>query len=158
MNSTQYPLAGVCRCGRTGFEISAPPIMVAACHCRGCQRMSSSAFALTAMIPENAFRVTKGEPVKGGLQGPELDHFFCDFCKTWMFTRIGSVFPQGAGVDAFVNVRPTLFDDPVWSTPFIDTMTAEKLSWVKTPARHSYEGFPPLEDYRQLLKEFAAHL
>lgn len=111
--------------------------------------MSASAYSLTAMIPAQAFRVMDGEPVKGGAQGPDLDHFFCACCKTWMFTRI-------AGMDDFVNVRPTMFDDPRWSEPFMKTMTAEKLAWVQTPARHSYEGFPPPEDFERLTTEFAA--
>lgn len=149
MDRAGIPLVGTCRCGRVSIEIAAPPIMISACHCRGCQRMSSSAYSLTAMIPAQAFRVIEGEAVKGGVQGPELDHFFCSFCKTWMFTRV-------VGMDGFVNVRPTMFDDPRWSEPFIETMTAEKLPWVQTPARHSYEGFPPVEDYEQLVKEFAA--
>lgn len=109
--------------------------------------MSASAYSLTAMIPAQAFRVSTGEPVKGGMRGPELEHFFCPDCKTWMFTRI-------VGMDDIVNVRPTMFDDPRWSRPFIETMTAEKLPWAQTPARHSYEAFPPVEDYRRLMEEF----
>lgn len=149
MDTARPPLVGTCRCGKTSMEVTARPILTAACHCRGCQKMSSSAFSLTAMIPTQAFRVISGEPVKGGLQGPELDHFFCPSCMTWMFTRI-------VGVDDFVNVRPTMFDDPKWGPPFIETMTAEKLPWAQTPARHSYAAFPPMADYQRLLEEFAA--
>lgn len=148
MERPDYPLAGTCRCGAVAIEISADPIMTAACHCRGCQQMAASAFSLTAMVPSPAFRVTKGEPVKGGIKGPELDHYCCPDCHSWMFTRI-------KGMDAFVNVRPTMFDSPVWSRPFIETMTAEKLDWATTPARHSYAGFPPVEDYPKLMAEFA---
>ena len=147
MTAETEEIAGSCRCGNTRIEISAPPFMTSACHCSGCQKMSSSAFSLTAMVPAAAFRVTAGEPVKGGVRGPQLDHYFCPDCKTWMFTRI-------AGQD-FVYVRPTLLDDPRWTEPFIETMTAEKLAWVRTPARHSFEGFPAPEDYQRLVAEFA---
>lgn len=148
MGETEAVRTGACRCGSTRIEVSAPPAMTAACHCRGCQKMSSSAFSLTAMFPAPAFRVVAGEPVKGGIRGPQLDHFFCPDCLTWMFTRI-------AGMDDLVNVRPTLFDEPAWSEPFIETVTAEKLAWSQTSARYSYEGFPPPEDYPQLLQAFA---
>jgi hypothetical protein len=40
--------------------------------------------------------------------------------------------------------------------PFIETMTKEKLPWAHTPATHSYEGFPPFEDFEKLMTEFAA--
>ena len=151
MAEKTFPLKGTCRCGQTSFEISAAPLVTSACHCRGCQRMSSSAYSLSAIMAAPTFKVTSGEPVKGGLQGPEADHFFCPDCKTWMFTRI-------PGYDEIVNIRPTLLEDLSWSEPFIETMTSEKLPWVETPARHRYENFPPPEDFSKLMEDFAAHL
>lgn len=148
MGQNARPLTGTCRCGRSAFEVAAPPIITAACHCQGCRRMSSSAFSLTAIVPAPAFRVTQGEPVRGGAKGPDLEHFCCPDCMSWMFTRI-------AGMPDIVNVRSALLDDLKWSRPFIETMTAEKLDWVETPARHSYEGFPPPEDFGRLMQEFA---
>lgn len=150
MNIPQSRLEGTCRCGQVRFEVSAPPVITSACHCRGCQRMTSSAYSLTAIFPDTAFTVTAGEPVKGGLQGPDLDHFFCPTCKTWMFTR-------SPALEGLVNVRPTLLEERVWTRPFMETMTCEKLSWVETPARHSYEGFPSPEEFQPLLEEFARH-
>ena len=110
MSDSELPCVGHCRCGALPIEIAAPPVLTAACHCRGCQRMSASAFSLTAMVPADAFKVLEGEPVKGGIHGPTLDHYCCATCKSWVFTRI-------AGFDAFVNVRPIMFDDPRWSRP-----------------------------------------
>ncbi|WP_353473564.1 GFA family protein [Salipiger sp. H15] len=144
---TDLPQTGSCRCGATRIEVSAPPMMTAACHCRGCQKMSASAFSLTMMIPSEGIRVVSGDPVKGGIKGPQLDHYMCPECGSWMFTRI-------TGLDLFVNVRPTMFDVPDWCVPFIETMTAEKLPWAATPAQHSYEGFPPEADFPMLLEGF----
>lgn len=151
MKTPQLPFSGQCRCGKVRIEVSAAPIMTAACHCTGCQTMSSSAFSLTAMIPSSGFKVTEGKPVIGGLHGPQQHHYFCAYCMTWMFTRI-------EGVDAFVNVRPSLFDDHSWFVPFVETMTKEKLSWAQTPALYHYEAFPPLEDYEKLMGEFAQQI
>jgi hypothetical protein len=47
---------GGCRCGRTTIEISKPPLMASACHCSGCQKMTSSAFSLTASGRPTALR------------------------------------------------------------------------------------------------------
>lgn len=149
MKPPRLPLAGACRCGQVRIEVSAPPLITAACHCRGCQTMSSSAFSLTAIIPADGFRVTEGTPVIGGAHGAELHHFFCPRCMTWMFTRV-------EGFDGFVNVRPTLLDDHDWFVPFIETMTKEKLPWAETPARHGFEGFPPMEEFGRLMAEYAA--
>ena len=147
MTAENVSLIGSCRCGATHIELNAAPFMTSACHCTGCQKMSASAFSLTAMVPAEAFRVTAGEPVKGGIQGPRLDHYFCPDCKSWMFTRI-------EGMD-FVNVRSAMLDDAQWTEPFIETMTAEKLPWAQTPARHSFPGFPAPEDYQRLMEAFA---
>ncbi len=149
MTAPALPLDGSCRCGKVQIRITLSPLMTAACHCRGCQKMSSSAFSLTAMVPQGGLEITKGEPVECGTHGPDQDHMACPDCMTWMFTRI-------TGVDAFVNVRPTMFDDTSWFTPFIETMTSTKLPWAMTPARHSFDTWPPMEDYEALMAEYAA--
>lgn len=150
MTLPELPWDGGCRCDRIRLRVSAAPILTMACHCTGCQRMSSSAFSLGAAIPTHGFAVTKGEPVIGGLHGADR-HFFCGCCMTWMFTR-------PAGVDFFVNLRPTMLDDPSWFSPFIETYISEKLPWATTPAVHSYEKFPPVEDYPELTKAYAEQL
>lgn len=147
MSDLRLPAEGACRCGRVRFRVTKPPLLTMACHCSGCQKMTASAYSLSAAIPADGFEVTEGEPAIGGLHGASR-HYFCPHCMSWMFTR-----PEG--LDWFVNVRATMFDDTDWFTPFVETWTSEALPWAKTPARHSYEGQPPLETYEGLLKEFA---
>jgi len=147
------PLAGHCRCGETRLRISAPPILTMACHCTGCQRMSASAYSLSAAIPTRGFEVTRGEPVQGGLRDPQLRHFFCPACMSWMFTRPPDIVTRF--LPEFVNVRATMLDDVSWFSPFIETWARTKLPWVTTPAVHSYAEFPPVEDYAMLLAGFA---
>lgn len=142
------PLEGGCRCGQVRLRITAPPLLTMACHCTGCQKMSASAFSLSAAIPSEGFTVTQGEPVLGGTPDGAGGHYFCQRCKSWMFTR-----PQG--MDWFVNLRPTMLDEAGWFSPFIETYTSEALPWAKTPAVHSYPQFPPLEAYEGLIAEYA---
>ena len=138
---------GGCRCGQLRFRVTSKPILTMACHCTGCQRMTASAFSLSALYPSRGFEVVQGNPVIGGLHGPTR-HFFCPHCMSWVFTR-----PEG--LDDFVNVRATLFDTTRGFTPFIETYTSEALPWAKTPAVHSFETFPPMERYPDLVTEFA---
>jgi hypothetical protein len=109
--------------------------------------MTASAFSLSALFTSSSFEVVEGEPVVGGLRGAAR-HFFCSYCLSWVFTR-----PEG--LEEFVNVRATLFDDARSFTPFIETYTSEKLPWATTPATHSFERFPPLERFPELCEEFA---
>jgi hypothetical protein len=130
------------------LKISEPPLLTMACHCTGCQRMSASAFSLTAAIPTAGLEIIKGETVIGGLHGPDRHHF-CPHCKSWMFTKPGAL-------DWFVNLRPTMLEDAQWFAPFIETYTSEKLPWATTSAVHSFEKFPTFDAYEGLIKEFAA--
>jgi len=138
---------GQCRCGQVQFEITVDPLITMACHCAGCQKMSSSAFSLSALYPSAAFNIIAGEPVIGGMHGPTR-HFFCPHCMTWMFTR-----PEG--LDDFVNVRTTMLDDPPAAPPFIEANTNEKLPWATTSAVYSYGTVPAMDEFPDLLAKFA---
>jgi hypothetical protein len=147
MTEWNLPWDGGCRCGRVRLRVNAPPLITMACHCAGCQKMTGSAFSLSAAIPDAGFSVVEGEPAIGGLHGPSR-HYFCGYCMSWLFTR-----PEG--MDGFVNLRATMLDDPSWFAPFIETMTSQKLPWATTPAVHSFERWPPLEAFPGLIKGYA---
>jgi len=143
------PLAGGCRCDRVRIRATKAPLLTMACHCNGCQKMSSSAFSVTAMFLADGFEVTKGETTIGGAHGPDLHHRFCAHCMTWMFTRL-SFAPH------LVNVRATMFDDRAWFAPFVETHTKTRLPWAVTGAARSFDEFPPREAWAGLMAEFAA--
>lgn len=149
MANSPLPMTGACRCGKVRFAITAPPLLTMACHCTGCQRMTASAYSLSVAVPDDGFAVTDGETVVGGLHGDQLHHHHCDWCKSWLFTRIA----PGLG---FVNVRATMLDETGWFTPFIETFTSEALAWAKTGAAHSFAQFPAMEEYQPLIAAFAA--
>ena len=139
---------GGCRCGQVRFRVSAPPLLTMACHCTGCQRMSASAFSLSAAIPNEGFAVTTGTPVIGGLHGATR-HYFCPHCMSWMYTKVEGM--------PFVFLRPTMLDDPSWFSPFIETMTSEKLSWATTGALHHFEKSPTMDEFTNLARLYGEH-
>ena len=144
----KLPWEGRCRCARISFRVTVPPLLSMACHCAGCQRMSSSAFSLSLAVPTPGFLILSGEPVVGGLHGASK-HMFCEYCMTWMFTR-----PEG--MEAFVNVRPTMLDDCRWFVPYIETHASEKLPWAATAAVHSFPKLPEMTAFEGLIREYAA--
>ena len=139
---------GECRCGKVQFEVNQEPMITMACHCKGCQQMTASAYSLSELFPSAAFRITVGDPVLGGLQA-DTDHYFCPHCKSWLFTR-----PQGVG--DVVNVRATLMEDAQSFSPYIETCTDEMLPWAKTGATHSFEKFPAEDDFPKLMAAYAS--
>lgn len=142
------PAEGGCRCGRIRFQVTAPPLLTMACHCRGCQRMTAGAYSLSIAVPDAGFAIVQGDPDPGGLHADGQDHRHCGWCKSWLFTRL----PPAMG---FVNVRTAMLDDPPATPPFIETCTAEAFSWAATGATHSFAAFPPVEAYAGLLDAFA---
>ena len=147
--TSESPLrTGGCLCGQVRFEVDAAEILTMACHCRGCQRLSASAFSLSNMYRTDGFRVTRGAPVIGALHGPSR-YLYCPHCLNWLFTR-------PAGLAAFVNVRATMLDEVSPMPPFMETMTRERLPWATTGARHSFETFPTDKAFPDLLAAFRA--
>ncbi|MEG3145727.1 GFA family protein [Sphingomonas sp. RT2P30] len=149
MANAPLPMSGGCRCGKVRFTITAAPLLTMACHCTGCQRMTASAYSISVAVPENGFAVTTGETVIGGLHGDQQQHHHCDWCKSWLFTRIEPDL-------GFVNVRAVMLDETGWFTPFIETFTSEAFPWAKTGAPHSFAQFPAMEEYQPLIAAFAA--
>lgn len=55
---------GGCFCGQVRYRMEGDPIYVNACHCRDCQKLTGSAFAINIMIEADRVRLTEGEPVR----------------------------------------------------------------------------------------------
>jgi hypothetical protein len=127
-------MKGYCRCGQVQFEVTSGPLITMACHCTGCQRMTASAYSLSALYWSEHFKVTQGDPVIGAM--------------SWLFTR-----PEG--MDQFVNIRATMMDDARSFVPFIEIYTDEMLPWATTAAVHRFEKFPPREGFPDLIAEYA---
>src|ERR1700730_598363 len=77
----KLPQTGGCQCGKIRYEITEAPQSVYACHCRDCQRLTSSAFSMGLVVAEAAFKLSGVEPrplqrlrccgrTSGGWQGP----------------------------------------------------------------------------------------
>ncbi|MFV0410200.1 MAG: GFA family protein [Paracoccus sp. (in: a-proteobacteria)] len=138
-------MTGTCRCGQVKLSVTDAPVATFACHCTGCQRMTASAFSLSALYPQDALTV-EGDTVLGGIKGDLRHHF----CPSWLYTTADIM-------DPFVNIRTTMFENgPALTVPFIECWTDEKLPWTQTGARHAYPGFPPEEAFMELLSEYAA--
>lgn len=61
-------LEGGCFCGAVRYRMAGPPIYVNCCHCRDCQTLTGSAFALNAMIGRDRVTALQGDLAadKGG--------------------------------------------------------------------------------------------
>ena len=54
-------IVGGCLCGAVRYESEAEPVLTAVCHCRDCQKQTSSAFSVLVVLPKDNLR-TEGGP------------------------------------------------------------------------------------------------
>mgnify|MGYP001204038564 CR=1 FL=1 len=148
MSDWNLPWSAACLCGRVQMRITAPPMIAMACHCTGCQKLTSGPYSLSLMLPAQGFEVLEGATEIGGLHKPEARHHYCAHCKSWLFTTADML-------EGMVNFRPTMLEDASWVAPYVEMMTAEKLPSVVTGAQRSYQGWPPPEDYAALMDAYA---
>ncbi len=80
------PTTGGCLCGAVRYQISAPPIDVAYCHCRMCQRFTGGQIVAGAMFLIEAFRFTQGD-LKYYRSSAIAERGFCADCGSSMIYR-----------------------------------------------------------------------
>lgn len=149
MSDWKLPWNASCLCSQVKMRITAAPVIAMACHCKGCQKLTSGAYSLTLMLPVSGFAV-EGETQIGALHRDESKHHYCPRCLSWLYTTSPNLETMG-----FLNFRPTMLEDASWVVPFIESQTAEKLPGAVTGAKHSFEGWPAPADYGRLMQEFA---
>mgnify|MGYP000485754790 CR=1 FL=1 len=148
MASPKPPLQGACLCGAVQVSVTASPLLTLACHCRDCQKLTASAYSLTAMFPEAAFSYG-GELIKGGRHSEGRTHYFCKSCLNFVFSKI-------AGAEQRINLRLSVLDDAALFEPFVEVMTEEKMPWATVPATHSFARYPKtIEELQALMDAYS---
>lgn len=110
--TASLPLTGGCGCGAVRFEIAAPLVGAAYCHCTRCQRRSGAAAAASARIQPGSCVVTAGAAhLRGWAPGEGLEKVFCDACGSALLGRhadTGEIVVVRLGaLDGEPGVRPT---------------------------------------------------
>ncbi|MEJ0019893.1 MAG: GFA family protein [Acetobacteraceae bacterium] len=119
---------GGCQCGAVRYAVSAAPAQTYVCHCRECQRQSSSAFGISVIFPADAFAVTQGEVRawrRPADSGRVVDCMFCPACgsRLWHAT-------PGEGL---VSVKGGSLDQPPDLTGAMHIWTSRRLAGVVIP-------------------------
>jgi hypothetical protein len=122
---------GRCSCGEIRYRMTSAPLIVHACHCTECQRLSGGAFALNALIETERLERLAGEteavPVIGTSGKPQTIHR-CPRCKVALWSH----YPGGGPALSFVRVGT--LDEPWRLPPDIHIYTSTRLPWLTLPA------------------------
>ena len=127
-------LDGGCACGAIRYRLTSSPLIVHACHCRDCQRLSGGPFAINIWIEGRFVEPGPVAPRLAGGTGKPHDVFFCEGCGTTLWSRYHIV----PGDCLFV--RAGTLDNPKAVEPDVHIHTRSKLPWLTLP-----EGVPVFE-------------
>jgi hypothetical protein len=129
---------GGCECGAVRYVMSDEPIFVNCCHCRQCQKITGSAFAINGMIEADRVQLTHGADQLAAAEAR------CGSCGTMLW---GTHRMFG---ESILFVRLGTLDEGERFAPDAHFFIRSKHPWVTIPegARQFHalpvEGDPPL--------------
>jgi hypothetical protein len=124
-------LEGGCACKAIRYKLTSSPLIVHACHCRDCQRITGGAFVINVWIERKFVEpltaaVPKTYRLSGG-SGKDHEVFFCGTCGTYLWSKY-HIAPGDA-----LFVRAGTLDNPAAVEPDVHIFTRTKVPWLELP-------------------------
>ncbi len=107
---------GGCLCGAVRYEADWPPMMVATCSCKNCQKQAGSALSILAVLPQSGLRVTGELTTYNDIakSGNTVYRKFCGSCGSPVITETpeaqaqGMIFIKAGSLDQAEDLKPTV--------------------------------------------------
>ncbi|KAJ9304615.1 hypothetical protein DTO217A2_5851 [Paecilomyces variotii] len=121
---------GSCYCRAIEYELelaSPDEARTSLCHCRNCKKAFGTNYGLTAKVPKDALRYTKGkikEHVADNGSGALLHREFCDNCGSFILEYGGAV------KDKFRYICVGSLDTPEALPPKGEFFCKSRVSWM----------------------------
>ncbi len=135
-------MEGGCACGKVRYRLESRPMVVHACHCTECQRLTGAAFAVNAVIETDRIELLAGMPEPApviGTSGKPQRIMRCPACRV----AVWSHYPIAGDKLAFVRVGT--LDQPALLPPDAHIFTSTRLPWVELPA-----GVPAFPEFYRI--------
>lgn len=120
-------MTGSCLCGTVRFEVTEDFLLVSACHCTSCKKLSGGTGTVSGRVPSAAIRILSGEnairvyrPEEGSAKA------FCGECGSNLF---GAGWPDSE----FASVRLPLLDEPFDRKPERRIFVRSVAAWETLP-------------------------
>jgi hypothetical protein len=128
MKNTNYPLKGACQCGSVSYELLEPPMKVVACHCKECQKLSTSAFSITALVNKDSLRF-KGEMSEWQRVAENGNVVAAKFCPTCS----NRLYHYNPHADGPIKFKPSSLFNTSIIKPTMHIWVSEKQHWYSLP-------------------------
>ena len=123
-----YPISGSCQCGGVTYQLLSEPKIILACHCKECQKLSTSAFSITAIVDASqvAFRGEMAEWRRTADSGNVSVARFCPTCGN----RIYHFNPEQPDN---IKLKPANLADTSTIKPTAHIWVSQKQDWYTIP-------------------------
>ena len=139
LSDVTMPVTGGCQCGFVRYELTGKPLPIVICHCKECQKQTSSAFGMTLPAFRRDFKLLSGtlkEWRRLADSGREVVCYFCPDCGTRLYHN------SSLGPD-YLHLKPGTLDDTSWLEPVAQVWTKSAQPWLKLANELvSYPGQP----------------
>ena len=136
---------GGCACGKVRYKLIAEPLIVNACHCRDCQRLTGSAFVVNIWIERRFVEADHSRlspVVLTAGSGKPHEVFRCPHCGTALWSKY-----HAAPGDTLL-LRAGTLDRPEAIQPDVHIFTRSKVPWFDLPAGvPSFDGFYKIGEF-----------
>lgn len=122
---------GGCLCGAVRYEAAWPPLMVATCSCKNCQKQAGSALSVIAVLPRDGLKV-EGELTTftdHAENGADVYRKFCPRCGSPVITDTPEAAAQG-----IIFIKAGTLDKADDLAPSLHYWTSSAQHWVVFPA------------------------
>ncbi len=123
-----YPIEGACQCGGVKYRLLAAPLKVMACHCKACQKLSTSAFSITALVRASDIEF-EGEMAEWSRLADSGNTNGAKFCPT-CGNRIYHFNPADPDM---IKLKPSTLSDTSIINPTVHVWVSEKQDWFTLP-------------------------
>lgn len=123
-----YPIEGSCQCGNVRYRLLEPPQKIIACHCKECQKLSTSAFSITALVSTDAVEF-EGNMVEWSRMADSGNVNAAKFCPT-CGNRIYHFNPEDPDT---IKLKPANLSDTSIINPTVHIWVSQKQDWYAIP-------------------------
>lgn len=118
---------GECQCGNVRYRLLGKPLTFYICHCRDCQKQSSSAFGMSLWIRPADFELVRGQLKEWRTKGDSGAVKICAFCGD-----CGSrIYHAASDPGAPLSIKAGTLDDLFGLRPVAQLWTSRAHSWIR---------------------------
>lgn len=121
---------GGCLCGAVRYHIAWPPILIATCSCRNCQKQAGSALSVIALVSQHTMSLTGALTVyeDKGDSGGTVFRKFCGTCGSPVISEVASAAEQ-----RIMIIKAGTLDDMRDAIPSVHYWTCAAPEWMVFP-------------------------